>query len=442
VDPCDAGRRDGRPDRYSSSVSSSATSPGSTHLFLYTDRAVRRTVPALGLGKTIFASDDVTPEDVAAYDEVVRLPPVGEMEATLRILDGIRADHVFFQTEFGLLPGSLLAKRRGLSGPTPDVAHVCVNKLRSRLALRDAGVRIPAFGLCETAADVRRLGLGYPIVLKPVASTLGRGVSKVESDGDLGVAVDRLRAFLPRAPDVARLVAFGRLAGVDLGCDPTRQFLAEAFADGPPREADGLVVGDRIDLFGITEQVVRDGAGFYIEAYLLPADEPGACASHALAAVRAHGLADTGFSIEFRGDTVIEVNGRLGEDDGFPDLFRAAIGYLPMDLWFRAARNKAFQRPVEARPTHALAYVNRYAGGVVRRVGVLPDGVVVPFSVGQRLAPLGDPAFRPHVAYTIASHPTSSRSALAIARERLAGIDLAIEDLPTQSPSASARGPS
>ena len=47
------------------------------------------------------------------------------------------------------------------------------------------------------------------------------------------------------------------------------------------------------------------------------------------------------FSIEFRGDTVIEVNARLGEDDGFPDLFRAGLGAFPMETWFRAARNPA-----------------------------------------------------------------------------------------------------
>src|SRR5206468_3926636 len=113
----------------------------------------------------------------------------------------------------------------------PDAAHLSVNKPRSRVALRAAGVPVPAFALARDARSVRKTGMAYPLVLKPVASTLGRGVEKVEGDRDLDAAVERLRARLAHSPDVGRLVAFARLAKVDLGCDPTEEFLVEAFAD-------------------------------------------------------------------------------------------------------------------------------------------------------------------------------------------------------------------
>ncbi len=396
-----------------------------THLLLYTDRAIRRSLASWSPGRTIFASDEVTAEDRATYDQCVELPPVADVEATVRVLertlDSSGAAHVFYQTEFGLLPGSILATRRGLKGPTPEAAHLCVNKAACRVRLASAGVPQPAFARCGSAADVRGAGLGYPLVLKAAASTLGRLVAKVDRDADLDEAVDSLLARLPSSPDVARLVGFGRAAGIDVGLDPTREFLAESFAQGPPLEADGLVFGTSIDLFGVTEQIVRDGSGFFIEAYLFPADEPGRCADSARRAIEAVGLTDSGFSIEFRGDELIEINGRLGEDDGFPDLFRAGLGVYPLEKWLTGDSRS---RPVRDR--HALAYVNRYERGVVRRLGHVPDGVVVPVVAGQRLHDPGDPAYRAHIAYALAAHPTSSRAALATARARLAGLSLEI----------------
>ena len=339
------------------------------------------------------------------------------------MLEGIDADHVFYQTEFGLLPGSILARRRGLPGPSPESAHLCVNKAACRATLAAAGVTQPRFARCRSAADVRRADLGFPLVLKAAASTLGRLVAKVERDADLDGAVADLLARLPVSPDVARLEGFARAAGIDLGLDPAREFLAESFASGPPLEADGLVFGDRIDLFGVTEQIVRDGSGFYIEAYLFPADEPGRCADSARRAIEAVGLRDSGFSIEFRGDALIEINGRLGEDDGFPELFRAGLGVYPLEKWLTG---DAAQRVVRAR--HALAYVNRYRRGVVGRIGTIPDGVVVPVATGHVLFEPGEPSYRAHVAYALASHPSSSRSALDLARARLTGLELAVSD--------------
>jgi hypothetical protein len=375
-------------------------------------------------GRLVFASDDVTAEDRRVYDECVTLPPVGEVEATVAALERIRADEVFYQTEFGLLAGSILAQRRGLVGPTPEVAHRSVNKALCRATLRDAGVPQPRFALARDAREVRGAGFPYPIVLKAVASTLGRLVTKVESDADLDAKVAALVAALPHAPDPRRLAAFCRLTGLDPGCDPLSQFLVEEFAPGPPLEADGLVVGDRVDLFGITEQRVRDGPGFYVEAYLFPADEPGRAAQFALAAVAALGLRDTGFSIEFRGDAVIEVNGRLGEDDGFPDLFRAALGGLPLAKWFRRDAS-----PSAPRGRFALGYVNAYEPGVVRSVPSVP-GVTVVVEPGRRLARPGTPEYRAHLAWALASHPASSRAALLEARARLQSARFRIDPAP------------
>ena len=403
-----------------------------TILLVWTDPAVRRALLKERPGRLVLATDEASPEDRAGYDAVVDLPPVYDVPATLDALRRVPFDRLFFQTEFGLPAGCFFARERGLPGPSPEAVLATLDKGATRTLLARAGVPQPRFVVARGAADVRAARLGFPLVLKARASTLGRLVTKVESERDLEPAVARLLARLAASPDVRRLVSFARAAGLALAGDPTRDFLAESFADGAPREADGLVAAGRLDLFGVTEQVVRDGDGFYIEGYAFPADDPGRLPAIARSAVEALGLDETGFSIEFRGDAVIEVNGRLGEDDGFPDLFRAGIGAFPVvKQIFRDLR------PSAVRGAHALAYVNRYEAGVVRRV-VEPAGTTVVVREGQRLFEPGTPSYRAHVAYAIASHPTSSRAALAAARERLRGVVVDVEGEESVTPRAPA----
>jgi hypothetical protein len=253
-----------------------------------------------------------------------------------------------------------------------------------------------------------------------VASTTGVLVVRVDSEAGVDAEVDRMRAALPEARDVLRCRDFAALAGLDMGCDPFRQFLVESYAEGPPRETDGLIAGDEIDLFGVTEQVVGGDPFFYIEGYLFPVEEEGLREVTA-EALRAHGLRDTGFSVEFRGHSVIEVNGRLGEDDGFPELFRAALGEYPI-LKHVAGRRAASR----ARGGHALAYASWYRGGVVRSAPQ-SEGVRVLVREGERLLAQQHPDFDPHLAWALASHPESAREAYASARAAVNALRFVIE---------------
>jgi hypothetical protein len=361
----------------------------------------------------VLATDEPDDEDRAAYDEVVPLPPPWETEATLAALRRVRFDVLVAQTEYGLLPGALLAQERGLPGPEVRGSFLTVNKWLGRRAMAAAGVPQPRFALCSGATDVRRADLGFPVVLKPVASTLGRLVRKVETDAELDGAVEALLRALPSAPDVLRCADFARVAGLDPGCAPTRQFLAEAFAEGPPTETDGLVFGTTVDVFGTTAQIVSPPPCFYIEAYLFPVRDGGRHEAISRAAVGALGLRDAGFSIEFRGETVIEVNGRLGEDAGFPQLFEAGLGKAPILKWIERDAT-----PSAPRGAHALAYRNRYAPGTVRAVRGAAGATLV-VAPGRRLGEPGTPGFYPHLAYALASHEDDLGEALARARRAL-----------------------
>jgi hypothetical protein len=385
-----------------------------TFLFLFTEPPTRdalaRSRPP---GRMILATDQVTAEDRRVFDECIELPPPVDMEETLRSLSAIRADEIVSQTEDGLLPGALLAARRGMRGPRLGGALLTANKWLSRLALARAGVRVPRFALASTAADVRRFADGaFPVVLKPIACTMGRLVTIVGSDIDVGTLVEELRARLQSARDVLRCAAFARLAGLDMGCDPTKQFLVEEFAAGAAIEVDGLVRRGAIECFPAIEQVIARDRPLCFDGYLGPVHVPAAVAS-ARSAVAALDLVDAGFSVELRDDTIIEVNGRLGEDTAFPELFRRLTGVYPILRWIDPGRSC---RP--AAGCHAVAYQNRYEPGVVRSVHPA-DGATAAVCAGTPMHASDHPDFCPHLAWAVARDPVDARRAYAIARARV-----------------------
>src|SRR6185369_16165449 len=172
---------------------------------------------------------------------------------------------------------------------------------------------------------------------KATASALGRLVTLVRSPEDVEASVARVQAGLPTSTDLVRLASFARAARLDLGYDPFAEFLVEAFAGGDPVETDGVVSGSEPLSFGVTAQVLTPPPLFFVEGYLLPADRPAADIDAiervSDAAIAALDLADTGYSIEMRiaegRPLVIEVNGRLGWDEGFGDLFEVVTGVQP-----------------------------------------------------------------------------------------------------------------
>ena len=386
----------------------------------------------------VLADDTVDPEDLRAFDEVVPLPPAEEVGEAVGILerfcDGRRIDGVLAQWEPSLPAGSLLAHALGLPGPGVEAAFRSINKLVCRQVLERAGVPVPAFALAESAEDVKRFACrhGYPVVLKAVASTLGRLVTLVGDDGQVEAAVRGMRDRLALTPDVRRLVSFARAAGLDAGCDPTREFLVESFCPGVPVETDGVVFRGEPLSYGITEQVLSPPPCFCVEGYLLPA-ERGEGATRRIeevsrAAIEAVGLRDAGFSVELReaedAVRVIEVNGRLGWDEGFGDLFEALTGDQPL---LHAAQVALGRRPGwRPKPAAAaVAYTSCHEDALVTRV---PDPreireaeragarVAVMVSQGARTWTLNQPQARPHLAWAIATDRRSSRAAYQRAR--------------------------
>ncbi len=406
------------------------------------------------LGVRVALGDDyVTDEDREVFDEVLELPACDRVEEGWRILerwlDSHPVDAVLAQSEPSILLGSLAARKLGLPGIRPGAALLTVSKLLCRRALDRAGVPQPRFALARSAADARAFAreTGWPIVIKGTASALSRLVTLVPSETEVDAVVARTLADLPRATDIARLTSFARTAGIDLGYVPSREFLVESFARGAPVETDGIVVGSEPRSFGVTEQVLSQPLLFYLEGYLLPADrsrsEIDEIERVSDAALAALGVTDTGYSIEMRihdgRASVIEVNGRLGWDEGFGDLFEVVTGSQPAFLCLQLAlgARPGFERRTDVRC--ALAYQSTYGDGIIRRLpsrvemaAIERGGVQVGTAVheGERAHAPPHPDATPHLGWALATHPTSSRAAYERAREAVDRLRFEIAPVP------------
>src|SRR5687768_2369968 len=195
--------------------------PPPTRLFLHTEPPTRdvlaRCADRRG-ERWILASNWIREQDRSLFDRCIPLPPPHQVEATVRALRELEFDALVVQSEFALLPGSLLAAERGIPAPTPEAAFLCVNKWLCRQALHAAGLPVPRFALARTALDVRRFASRYPLMLKPIASTLGHLVTRVDSEAEVASRVDHVRSRLDSAPEVLRCVDFARFAGFDSAC--------------------------------------------------------------------------------------------------------------------------------------------------------------------------------------------------------------------------------
>jgi hypothetical protein len=416
-----------------------------TFLLLYTERPTRKIFAAQKPGLLIYASDEITVEDLQVFDQCIQLPPPHRLGETLSILRDLEFDELIAQTEYSLLPGAILASERNLRALTPEAAFLCTNKWLQRRSLEKFAVPIPSYRLVENKGDILHFAQTFPVVLKPVASTLGRLVVQVNSKDELDKYVQQMLHLLPRLIDVRRCSEFANLTMLDMDCDPFKQFLVEEYIDAPVQETDGLLFGDQLSLFGLTEQVLADQAPyFFIEAYILSQVFSEASLASTKGALKATKLSNAGFSIELRKDKVIEVNGRLGEDDGFPDLFRQALGEYPLIKWINGDRNVP-----KFSEFYALAYVNWYKGGVLRAIENRPkhcldsratdhlkktdmkaalatssmERIIVELVAknGSKLNAPPHEEINPHLAYAIAGSANADQ-ALAVAKEMLADV--------------------
>jgi hypothetical protein len=222
--------------------------------------------------------------------------------------------------------------------------------------------------------------------------------------------------------------------------------LVEGFAEGLPVECDGLIVGPEICSFGVLEQILSSDPPFFFEGYLLPAQSPrvdlelARCAAEA--AVRALGLVDAGFAVEMRADRVwmqvIEVNGRLGLDDGFAEMFQMRTGMHPMLAAARLAVGDRRIPMLRHSGYLGLAYRNCYRDARVVRLPTRAEvnragaeGLQIGLAAveGKCFHAPPHPEAYPHVAWALGRDPSSSEKAYAAARAALARLPIELAEI-------------
>jgi len=182
---------------------------------------------------------------------------------------------------------------------------------------------------------------------------------------------------------------------------------------------------------------------FYLEGYLSPAERSAADVDAiertSAAALLASAVEDSSYSIEMRIErgeaSVIEVNGRLGWDEGFGDMFERTTGCQPMIATLHQALGLV-PRIARREGVHcALAYASCYDDAIVERVptaeelAALANGRVtigLATYANARFHAPPHPDVAPHLAYALAEHPTSSRAAFAAAHAAVGRVPFGI----------------
>jgi biotin carboxylase len=125
---------------------------------------------------------------IADHHEVA---DITDFEATLAVarrhhIDGILCD----TTDTGVRTAAYVAQQMGLPGMGLDAATNFTHKGRMRLLTRQAGLQVPPFRLARVLDDLTGIpeAFALPLIVKPVDSQSGKGVSLVREAWALGEA--------------------------------------------------------------------------------------------------------------------------------------------------------------------------------------------------------------------------------------------------------------
>lgn len=261
-------------------------------------------------------------------------------------------------SEYFVWTAAVVARRLGLRAQNPEAIAVCRDKSAQRRRLRDAGVPVPDFAHCDTAAEAAAAAraLGGPVVLKPVFGSGSEGVRRCANVGAARWWAVRLLA------DRHRFRAGGLLVEREV-CGP--EFSVEII-DGEP-------VGITRKHLGQPPYFVETGHDY---PAVLPAAEAEALRGTAVRALRAVGHVVGPAHVELRQDvrtgtpTVIEINPRL-PGGLIPRLVRHATGRDLIDEVVAAAAGSGAAEPAPGVGFAAIRFLLPHREGTVAEVSGL-----------------------------------------------------------------------
>jgi hypothetical protein len=278
-------------------------------------------IDAAGLGdryRLHFAGSDL--------DQLPLFDPVAFLEECT----AVPADAVVGSKDRSALLAALVAKRRGLPGPSPEAIIACQHKPTSRtLQLAAAPEAVPQFA--ELNGEVP---FDFPFFAKPVIGRLSMGAIRIDGPADLLELVEADWY-------TSRYGAIAELAGFDP--DIAHGFLAEELLTGMEVTYEGYVHHGRVTTIGVTDSVKYPGTNSF-ERFEYPTvlseERERELEEVARKVMPALGFDGGFFNMEFfvspgRPATIIEVNARISSQ--FAPLVQALHGRSTYDALFELA---------------------------------------------------------------------------------------------------------
>ncbi len=337
-------------------------------------------------------------------------------------------------SEYSVAVTARAAARLGLPGADPAAVERCRDKRRQRLALRVAGVAVPAFAAANSPEEAveAATAIGFPVVVKPADGTGSRGV----------------RLCCDPAEVLHHAAGLLAVRHDERGQPTIAAVLVEEHVIGPEVSVETFGT----EVVGITAKHLGRLPSFVECGHDFPADGPpvGAVARAAIGALGlGFGPAHTEIRLGRRGPVVIEVNPRLAGGH-IPTLVRLATGIDLVGATIDAAvlggsrrlcrgdtprPPGATARPLpEPGPGHAsIRFLVPPRAGRVRRTAGVAAAAAVPGVVdvaiaaraGQRVGGTG--SFLDRVGHVITAGPTATAARTA-AETALALLEIDLDD--------------
>jgi hypothetical protein len=235
-------------------------------------------------------------------DQLEDFDPVSFVDAC----EQLPADGVVGTKDQSALLASIVAERRGFTGPTPKALLACQHKPTSRaLQRRAAPEATPSFAILNG-----KLPLDLPFFVKPVVGRLSQNAFRIDDESELA-DLHEIDRYTTRYGEIAALAG----ASSELA----HGFLAEELLSGLEVTLEGYVHEGRVTTIGVTDSVKYPGTMSF-ERFEYPtrlSDEKQAELSDVAARVLAAAGFDGGFfNVEFfvpetGAAQMIEINGRI-----------------------------------------------------------------------------------------------------------------------------------
>jgi biotin carboxylase len=278
------------------------------------------------------------------------------------------------------LLAAVVARRRGLPGPSPQVLFACQHKPTSReLQRRVVPEATPRFELLNGAP-----ALQPPFFVKPVVGRLSQLARRIDDPAEL----KELPSDDPYLEGYARLAA---LAG--LPTDGLHGYVAEELVEGDEVTLEGYVHARRVIVIGVTDSVKYPGTNSFERFEYpsrLPAERVGELAGIARRLVTALGFDGGFFNVEFfvpehAPPVIIEINGRIASQ--FAPLVQMLHGRSTYELLFALACGSDPDWKEQEPDGAAVSYVLRtFEDAFVAAAPDPVDGVEILAQTGRRLS--------------------------------------------------------